>query len=147
MGEVIRGNRANQTLFSNVQMQTDPPRPIVVILLLSMINERQPFPLRCAILYCFGCYLYRNEEAKATTVATLLPSEQATSAITTGQILCTGLFSQNEVFSNWFCAVALLHTINGNTELKEQLLRVQLAVNPTAGKQVRAISSNWNINH
>lgn len=138
VGEVIRGNESNQTLFNSVQMQTDPPRPILVILLMSMINEKQPFHLRCSILYCFECFLYKNETTKATIINTLLPKEQNNagnmtnnqSQITIGQILCSGMFSQNEMYSNWFCAVALLHTINDNCQLKEQLLRVQLAANP-----------------
>ena len=53
VGEVIRGNQANQQLFSAVQMQT---RPIIVILLLSMIND----VLVClinTITYLIGCVL------------------------------------------------------------------------------------------
>lgn len=46
--------------------------------------------------------------------------------ITTGQLLCGGLFSP-DVISNWFVAVALSYTLVGNTTQKEQLLRVQLA--------------------
>lgn len=119
VGEVIRGNSANQTLFSGVQMQSNPPRPIIVILLMSMINEKQPFYLRCSILYCFECFLYKNETAKSDIIETLLPKEQGGTAaqanqISTGQILCSGLFSQNEIFSNWYCAVAVSHTINDN---------------------------------
>ncbi len=142
VGEVIRGNAANQTLFANVQMQTDPPRPIIVILLMSLINEKQPFYLRCSILYCFQCFMYENQQAKSDTIETLLPKQQqqqqqqqtASSAIqiTTGQILCGGLFAPNELYSNWFCAVAIAHTINNSTELKEQLLRVQLALDGNA---------------
>jgi hypothetical protein len=118
-------------------MQTNPPRPIIVILLMSMINEKQPFHLRFSILYCFECFLYKNESAKSDIIETLLPKEQShqqplqQAQITTGQILCTGLFNQNDYYSNWLCAVALAHTINDNNGLKEQLLRVQLAVNTT----------------
>jgi len=75
--------------------------------------------------------MYKNQQAKSTTIATLL-SHQPTSQITTGQILCGGLFAPNELYSNWFCAVALAHTINNSRELKEQLLRVQLAFDGTA---------------
>ena len=50
------------------------PRPAIVVLLMSMVNERQPFVLRCAVLYCFQCFLYRNQKGQGEIVATLLPS-------------------------------------------------------------------------
>lgn len=39
-----------------------------------MVNERQPFVLRCAVLYCFQCFLYKNQKGQGEIVATLLPS-------------------------------------------------------------------------
>lgn len=139
VGEVIRGNEANQQLFSTVMMQSNPPRPIITILLLSMINEKQPFHLRSSILYCFECFLYKNEQKKAQIIDTLLPKETSgISDINTGQILCTGLFAPNDFVSNWLCAVALAHTINNSNTLKEQLLRVQLAINTQ--DKVQAVS-------
>ena len=47
-------------------------------------------------------------------------------AVTAGQLLCGGLFSQDPL-SNWYAAVALSHALKDNTSQKEQLLRVQLA--------------------
>lgn len=52
----------------------EPPRPVIVILLMSMINEKQPFELRCAVLYCFQSFLYKNELGQAQIVETLLPT-------------------------------------------------------------------------
>lgn len=49
-------------------------RPAIVVLLMSMVNERQPFVLRCAVLYCFQCFLYKNQKGQGEIVATLLPS-------------------------------------------------------------------------
>ena len=41
-------------------------------------------------------------------------------------VKCSYFFSA-DAFSNWCAATALSHTLLGNKELKEQLLRVQLA--------------------
>lgn len=144
VGEVIRGSIPNQTQFANVVMQANPPSPIITVLLLLMINEKQPFHLRSSVLYCFQCFLFKNEEKKAEIVNTLLPTsgQQPQKQITTGQILCTGLFNQNDFVSVWLCAVALAHTINDNNTLKEQLLKVTLAVD---GKPVSLLQQAMNI--
>lgn len=80
------------------------------------------------MLYCFQCYLYHNEISQANLVQTLLPSSTDVSSLTSGQILCGGLFS-TDVLSNWFSAVALMHALIDNNTQKEQLLRVLLATN------------------
>jgi hypothetical protein len=141
VGEVIRGNKANQQLFSTVMMPSNPPRPIIIILLMSMINEKQPFHLRCSILYCFQCYLFKNEEKKAEIINTLLPQQNNSQQVNAGQILCSGLFNINDFISNWLCAIAFSHTISDSNVLKEQLLRVQLAVNQSEnGTSPQAVS-------
>ena len=61
VAEVIRGCADNQELFAGVMAPSTPPRPAIVVLLMSMVNEKQPFILRCAVLYCFQCYLFKNE--------------------------------------------------------------------------------------
>lgn len=61
VGEVIRGNLNNQDYFANVLAPSNPPRPAIVVLLMSMVNEKQPFALRCAVLYCFESFLFKNE--------------------------------------------------------------------------------------
>ncbi|CAH1178950.1 unnamed protein product [Phaedon cochleariae] len=126
VGEVIRGNLTNQEYFSNVQAPSNPPRPVIVVLLMSMVNEKQPLTLRCAVLYCFQCYLFKNEIGQQTVVHTLLPSNEAVASVTTGQLLCSGLFG-NDALSNWFSAVALSHCLVDNPAQKEQLLRVLVA--------------------
>lgn len=107
---------------------SEPPRPAIVVLLMSMVNEKQPFSLRCAVSYCFHCFLYKNEISQAQVVQTLLPSSSATTGLTTGQLLCSGLFSSDPL-SIWFSAVALSHTLIENPAQKEQLLRVLIATN------------------
>uniref|UniRef100_A0A672UN75 General vesicular transport factor p115 n=1 Tax=Strigops habroptila TaxID=2489341 RepID=A0A672UN75_STRHB len=105
-----------------------PNRPAIVVLLMSMVNERQPFVLRCAVLYCFQCFLYKNQKGQGEIVSTLLPStiDATGNSVSAGQLLCGGLFSTDSL-SNWCAAVALAHALQENATLKEQLLRVQLA--------------------
>jgi len=126
VAEIIRGNQTNQGYFSVVDAPYTPPKPAIVVLLMSMISDKQPFSLRCAVLYCFQCYLYKNPTGQSRIISTLLPSSAEASNVTAGQLLCGGLFSPDG-FSNWCAATALAHALLGNKELKEQLLRVQLA--------------------
>ncbi|XP_050311494.1 general vesicular transport factor p115 isoform X2 [Anthonomus grandis grandis] len=128
VGEVIRGNLTNQEYFANVLAPSSPPRPALVVLIMSMVNEKQPFTLRCAVLYCFECYLYKNEIGQELVVQTLLPSTTGSNTLTAGQLLCSGLFSSDPL-SNWFSSVALSHCLLENPAQKEQLLRVLLATN------------------
>nr|XP_056713285.1 general vesicular transport factor p115 [Euleptes europaea] len=128
VSEVIRGCQVNQDYFASVNAPSNPPRPAIVVLLMSMVNERQPFVLRCAVLYCFQCFLYKNQKGQGEIVSTLLPStiDATGNSVSAGQLLCGGLFSTDSL-SNWCAAVALAHALQENAPLKEQLLRVQLA--------------------
>ncbi|BFG01118.1 general vesicular transport factor p115 [Drosophila madeirensis] len=133
VAEVIRGDRDNQCELSRVMAPSNPPRPAIVVLLMSMINEKQLLALRCAVLYCFECFLYRNADMQRAVVQTLLPSSATdVSSLSTGQLLCTGLFS-SDALANWFSSVAIMHTLVENVALKEELLRVLLA--PTGGQR------------
>ncbi|XP_076999264.1 general vesicular transport factor p115 isoform X3 [Tamandua tetradactyla] len=128
VSEVIRGSEVNQDYFASVNAPSHPPRPAIVVLLMSMVNERQPFVLRCAVLYCFQCFLYKNQKGQGEIVSTLLPStiDATGNSVSAGQLLCGGLFSTDSL-SNWCAAVALAHALQENPTQKEQLLRVQLA--------------------
>uniref|UniRef100_A0A8C8S3P3 General vesicular transport factor p115 n=1 Tax=Pelusios castaneus TaxID=367368 RepID=A0A8C8S3P3_9SAUR len=128
VSEVIRGCQINQDYFASVNAPSNPPRPAIVVLLMSMVNERQPFVLRCAVLYCFQCFLYKNHKGQGEIVSTLLPStiDATGNSVSAGQLLCGGLFSTDSL-SNWCASVALAHALQENATLKEQLLRVQLA--------------------
>ncbi|XP_012271153.1 general vesicular transport factor p115 [Orussus abietinus] len=128
VAEVIRGNASNQEFLADVMAPSNPPRTAIVVLLMSMVNERQPFLLRCSVLYCFQCFLYKNEAAQTQLVQTLLPQGNEAMSLTTGQLLCTGLLSTDSL-SNWFSAVALSHALICNITQKELLLRVLLATN------------------
>lgn len=126
VAEVIRGDINNQEYFSSVLAPSNPPRPAIVVLLMSMINEKQPLFLRCSVLYCFECFLYRNEVGQTKLIQTLFPSSTDATSVTTGQLLCGGLFS-NDTLSNWYSSVSLMYALLENPLQKEQLLRVLLA--------------------
>ncbi|XP_054266477.1 general vesicular transport factor p115 isoform X2 [Macrosteles quadrilineatus] len=128
LAEAIRGNHGNQQYFTTVMAPSTPPREAIVVLLMSMVNEKQPFLLRCAVLYCFQCFLFQNEEGQRQLVKTLLPSTTEVVNLSSGQLLCGGLFSHDPL-SNWFSAIALSHALIENPEQREELLRVLLAAN------------------
>jgi hypothetical protein len=128
VAEVIRGCEGNQKLFEEVTPHTDPPRSAILALLMSMVTEKQPLPLRLAALYCFQSYVFRYKEGQNNIINTLLPSTTSSPSqpqITAGQVLCAGLFG-SDPFSNWSTATAIACSLN--TSLKPQLLRVQLSM-------------------
>ena len=128
VAEVVRGCEANQKFFETVTPHTNPPRSAILALLMSMVTEKQPLPLRLAALYCFQSYVYRNEEGQHRIIDTLLPSTTSSSSqpqITAGQVLCAGLFG-TDPFSNWSTATSIACSLNAS--LKPQLLRVQLSM-------------------
>merc|ERR1719402_808703 len=55
LAEVIRGDNNNQEKFMSVSAPSQPPRPAIILLLMSMVNDKQPFSLRCAVL-CGGLF-------------------------------------------------------------------------------------------
>ncbi|VDN02003.1 unnamed protein product [Thelazia callipaeda] len=132
VAEVICGNYANQEYFSTRSLATDVGnRPSLIVLLLSMNSDKQPFKLRCAVFYCFLCYLYDNDFGKTKVIDTLLPSGIShDTQITTGQCICTAILS-SEAVQVWMGCVCLVHCILDADHLKQQLLRVQLTTNPS----------------
>ena len=133
VGECIRGCISNQEAFGRVMASSSvPPRTALVVLLMSMLNEKQPTPLRAAVLYCFQCFVHRNETSQAHIIQALLPtSPEAMQNVSAGQLLCGGLFSP-DCLSQWLSAIALSHALVSNTNNKELLLRVHLAVSKDA---------------
>ncbi len=134
IAESMRGHLPSQEFFGRVTAPSVPPRPALILLLMSMVNEKQPFSLRCAVLYCFQCYLHKNPAGQTSVMGTLLPDNQPKSPLSTaaepevsaGQLLCGGLFAADRL-SNWFSAVALAHGLAEQEQLKTDLLRVQLS--------------------
>lgn len=128
VAEVIRGNQQNQEYFGSLMGPTVPAKPVLVILLMSMVNAKQTFELRKAVLYCFQCLLLKNDLGQAKIIETLLPDVPIidSTSPTAGPLLCGGLYSPDPV-TNWLTSVALMHTLVDNKTQKELLLRVQLA--------------------
>jgi Uso1 / p115 like vesicle tethering protein, head region/Armadillo tether-repeat of vescicular transport factor len=144
VAEIIRGDAHNQEYFNEVMAPSSPPRPAIVILLMSMVNEKQPLVLRCAVLYCFQCYLYKNEKGQNNLIHTLLPrTKEIPAALTSGQLLCGGLFSVDSL-SNWFSAVSLFHALINNKAQREELLR-SLVATSTGGIPVSLLQQCFNL--
>ena len=124
VAEVVRGNFVNQQFFDTVETPSTPPRSGVLTILMCMVNEKQPLPLRLAALYCFQSYLYKNEVGQSKVINTLLPSSTETT-VSAGQVLCAGIFG-NDSLSIWMTAMSLAAALNSSQ--KPQLLRVQLSM-------------------
>ena len=124
VAEVIRGCLENQQYFASVTTPSDPPRPAILAILMSMVTEKQILTLRLVALYCFQCFVYKNELGQTQIINTLLPSSSETS-ISSGQVLIAGLFGSDPL-SNWCTAIALANSLHDS--LKPQLLRVQLSM-------------------
>lgn len=126
VSEIIRGNKSNQDILQKLMAPCTPPQSAILILLMSMVNEKQVFELRCAILYCFQSFMFQNTTGQESIIQTLVPSGDHGTALTIGQLLCGGIIS-NEPLTCWLSANALMHVIMHGKQPKEQLLRVLLA--------------------
>ncbi|VDP16590.1 unnamed protein product [Heligmosomoides polygyrus] len=128
VAEAIRGNYTNQEYFASTTLITNDnlSRSSLVVLLISMTAEKQPFKMRCAVFYCFLSYLHDNEFGKTKVIETLLPTNQPDTAISTGSLICQAITSSESV-QCWFGCVSLLYCLLDVEHLREQLLRVQLS--------------------
>ena len=131
------GYEEAQKFFASVNAPSIPPKPALILLLMSMVNEKQPFALRCAVLYSLQSFLHKHPGGQREIMETLLPqSQQAqpqqTNEVTAGQLLCggkacvtrfcqcvtfLGLFSGDRL-SNWLSSVALAHGLADNASIK-----------------------------
>ena len=131
VAECMRGYEESQSDFTILEAPLNPPRPALVVLLLSMINAKQPLSLRLAVLYCTASWLHKNVVAQSELISTLLPDGQqaASAGVTAGQLLCGALFNPDPTTS-WLAACALSHAVINHKENQEKLVRVQLAPGP-----------------
>lgn len=81
VGELMRGSIENQEYFNYLVAPSEPPRPALVILLMSLVNDSQLLSLRCAIYYCVQCFVYKNEKGQSDIVKTLLPTSTSKSKL------------------------------------------------------------------
>ncbi|CAH1725250.1 unnamed protein product [Aphis gossypii] len=126
VAELIRGHNDNQLFLESVKSFESPPKDILLLLLCTMLSDKQPFDMRCAVLYVFQCYLYRNDFGKMKIVQKLLPLEKEVTETCISNLLCRGLFNK-EPLNSWFSAVVLSHALIDNPEGKEKLLNVKLS--------------------
>ncbi|KHJ86005.1 Uso1 / p115 like vesicle tethering protein, head region [Oesophagostomum dentatum] len=128
VAEAIRGNYTNQEYFASTSIITNEnvTRSSLVVLLISMTAEKQPFKMRCAVFYCFLSYLHDNEFGKTKVIETLLPASQPEATISSGSLICQAITSGESV-QCWFGCVSLLYCLLDVEHLSEQLLRVQLS--------------------
>ncbi|KIH44985.1 Uso1 / p115 like vesicle tethering protein, head region [Ancylostoma duodenale] len=128
VAEAIRGNYTNQEYFASTSLITNENvnRSSLVVLLISMTAEKQPFKMRCAVFYCFLSYLHDNEFGKTKVIETLLPASQPETTLSTGSLICQAITSGESV-QCWFGCVSLLYCLLDVEHLSEQLLRVQLS--------------------
>ncbi|CAJ0601357.1 unnamed protein product [Cylicocyclus nassatus] len=128
VAEAIRGNYTNQEYFASTNLITNEnvSRSSLVVLLISMTAEKQPFKMRCAVFYCFLSYLHDNEFGKTKVIETLLPASQPETSLSTGSLICQAITSGESV-QCWFGCVSLLYCLLDVEHLREQLLRVQLS--------------------
>ncbi|CAB3406679.1 unnamed protein product [Caenorhabditis bovis] len=131
VAEAIRGNYTNQEFFASTTLvaNEDETRSSLLVLLISMTTEKQPFKLRCAVFYCFLSYLFDNEFGKTKIIETLLPQSQLNTPLSTGALICQAI-SSTESVQVWFGCVTLMHCMYQVDHLCEQLLRVQLTIVP-----------------
>ncbi|KAL3307741.1 Vesicle-mediated ER to Golgi transport protein [Cichlidogyrus casuarinus] len=144
-GEMVRGYTLSQQYLAAFPAPMTPPQPAVNILLMTMFGETQPFSVRIAALYCFQCLLYKNSKGQENIISALRPKPNAhLMESRPGQLIFSGLWS-NDPSSSWFATVALSHAINGNVNLKEELLRVQLASSLDSQHTVSLLSQCFNL--
>jgi hypothetical protein len=51
-------------------------RPAILLILMFMVNDKQPFKARLAALYCVQCFLFKNQKGQARIISTLLPNQE-----------------------------------------------------------------------
>uniref|UniRef100_A0A7E4VNW2 Uso1_p115_head domain-containing protein n=1 Tax=Panagrellus redivivus TaxID=6233 RepID=A0A7E4VNW2_PANRE len=128
VSEMIRGNYTNQEFFVRSSLSEDRThRSALLVLLMALTADKQHFRVRCAVYYCFACFLYDNTKGKTLTIESLLPSDDPPDQIFDfGHHIVLAILA-NESVQVWFGSSILMHCLIDADPLKSQLLRVQLS--------------------
>ncbi|XP_065583215.1 general vesicular transport factor p115-like [Artemia franciscana] len=137
VGDAIRGNRENQDLFASIPVNNYKTKSMIVLLILTMISEKQGISMRLCALYALQSCWLKNNSAREAIIDTLLPaSVEMSTELSSGHLLCIGLFSPDPLLT-WLAATAFSHVVQEDFEpdpeenlnkisLKEKLLQVKL---------------------
>ena len=144
VGELSRDFVQSQDLV--IQMNVPamrPARSLLVVLLQTLTNDKQPLNLRLAILYCVQCLLFKNKQAQMSIIKGLNSDSLGESAIpdsilamstSAGQLIVSGLMALDSA-SPWLSSGVLISALGQGQEsedLRSELLKAQLSLSLAA---------------
>ncbi|OAF67253.1 General vesicular transport factor, partial [Intoshia linei] len=133
IGNIVRSNKINQMYMVSLVAPTKPPKHTILILLISMVHDRQSLELRWSVLYFFECFLRHNEPQQLLIANELIQKyskgfsqSDKDNSIGIGTLL-VGCLSSFDCVSSWFSAMALSAAIMSNYQAKELMMKVNFS--------------------
>ncbi|ORY51870.1 hypothetical protein BCR33DRAFT_655702 [Rhizoclosmatium globosum] len=141
VGDVIRGNTANQELLGKYVVMPGKKDPVAqqiptsaILNLVSTALTGETFALRAAAAYCFQSFVFNNQDNQIALAATLTPppfdnpnDEQPQSP---GSLLIKSVLdwksSKLDPYRAWFAATLLSHIVSENPRCQEMALSVKI---------------------
>jgi hypothetical protein len=118
-----------------------------------LVDEKRPFPARCAVLYCFQATFHHNPALQQRLINSILPHNDTKVCLSlvvsracrlilrllpmlqpitaSGLLLIRGLMGKAPL-TVWFVSLAFSHGLLGNAECKEMLMRSALRKSDTS---------------